>query len=218
MRYPCLAVLAAVLFPSVAGAQGACADIPKFFARPPVVGEWAEMTWETKDKEEPELVRMGVIKEEQREGKRMYWFQMIMQNKGKRSIIQMLSPWDVTAIGSSPPAEVVIKMEGQPAMKMNGGFMGQAPTSKTDWRELCAKSTFVGEESVTVPAGTFKTRHYRSGDGDTWVSPEAPLWHLVKMSTDKGRTMVLSAKGTGEKNEITEKPVDMKTMMAKPPT
>jgi len=30
--------------------------------------------------------------------------------------------------------------------------------------------------------------------------------------------MVLSAKGTGEKNQITEKPVDMKTMMAKPPT
>ena len=218
MRYPCLVVLTAALFPSAAGAQGACADIPKFFARPPVVGEWAEMTWETKDKEEPELVRMGVIKEEQREGKRMYWFQMIMQNKGKRSIIQMLSPWDVTAIGSSPPAEVVIKMEGQPAMKMNGGFMGQAPTSKTDWRELCAKSSFVGEESVTVPAGTFKTRHYRSDDGDTWVSPEAPLWHLVKMSTEKGKTMVLSAKGTGENSEITEKPVDMKTMMAKPPT
>ena len=218
MRYPWLVVLAAALFPSVAGAQGACADIPKFFARPPVIGEWVEMTWETKDKEEPELMRMGVIKEEQREGKRMYWFQMIMQNKGKRSIIQMLSPWDVTAMGSSPPAEVVIKMEGQPAMKMSGGFMGQTPNSQTDWRGVCAKSSFVGEESVTVPAGTFKTRHYHSDDGDTWVSPEAPLWHLVKMSTDKGKTMVLSAKGTGEKNEITEKPVDMKTMMAKPPT
>ena len=218
MHYPCLAILATALIPSVAGAQGACADIPKFFARPPVIGEWVEMTWETKDKEEPDLVRMGVIKEEQREGKRMYWYQMIMHNKGKRSIIQMLSPWDVTAMGSSPPAEVVIKMEGQPAMKMNGGFMGQTPNSKTDLREFCAKSSFVGEESVTVPAGTFKTRHYRSDDGDTWVSPEAPLWHLVKMSTAKGKTMVLSAKGTGEKNEITEKPVDMKTMMAKPPT
>ena len=108
---------------------------------------------------------MGVIKEEQREGKRMYWFQMIMQNKGKRSIIQMLSPWDVTAMGSSAPAEVVMKMGDQPAMKMNGGSMGQAPSSKTDWREFCAKSTFVGEESVTVPAGTFKTRHYHS---DEW--------------------------------------------------
>ena len=218
MRYPWLAVLAAALFPPVAGAQGACADIPKFFARPPVVGEWAEMAWETKEKEGPDHVRMGVIKEEQREGKRMYWFQMIMQNKGKRSIIQMLSPWDVTAMGSSAPAEVVMKMGDQPAMKMNGGSMGQAPSSKTDWREFCAKSTFVGEESVTVPAGTFKTRHYHSDDGDTWVSPEAPVWHLVRMTTNKGKTMVLTAKGTGAKNEITEKPVDMKTMMSKPPT
>jgi hypothetical protein len=134
MRSLWLAVLAAALFPPVARAQGACADIPKFFARPPVVGEWAEMAWETKDKEGPDHVRMGVIKEEQREGKQMYWFQMIMQNKGKRSIIQMLSPWDVAAVGSSPPAEVVMKMGDQPAMKMNGGFMGQTPSSKTDWR------------------------------------------------------------------------------------
>jgi len=217
MRYPWLAVLAAALFPPVAGAQGACADIPKFFARPPVVGEWAEMAWETKDNEGPDHVRMGVIKEEQRDGKRMYWFQMIMQNKGKRSIIQMLSPWDVTAMGSGAPAEVVMKMGDQPAMKMDKGFMGQTPSSKTDWREFCAKSTFVGEESVTVPAGTFKTRHYRSDDGDTWLSAEAPVWHLVRMTTNKGKTMVLSAKGTGAKNEITEKPVDMKSM-AKPPT
>ncbi len=217
MRYLWLALLAAALFPPVARAQGACADIPKFFARPPAIGEWAEMAWETKEKEGPDHVRMGVIKEEQREGKRMYWFQMIMQNKGKRSIIQMLSPWDVTAMGSSPPAEVIMKMGDQPAMKMNGGLMGQTPTSKTDWREICAKSTFVGEESVTVPAGTFKTRHYRSDDGDTWLSTEAPVWHLVRMTTNKGKTMVLSAKGTGAKNEITEKPVDMKTM-AKPPT
>jgi hypothetical protein len=36
------------------------------------------------------------------------------------------------------------------------------------------------------------------------------------MTTKSGKTMVLSAKGTGAKNEITEQPVDMKAMMSNP--
>ena len=217
MRTLWSALLIPVLLPSIARAQGACADVPKFFARPPVIGEWAEMSWETEDKKTPDRVRMGVIKEEQRAGKQMYWFQMIMDNKGKRTIVQTLNSWDVTALSSPRPAEVVMKMGDQPAMKMSGDMVGQSPAAKTDWREFCAKSKFIGEESVTVPAGTFKTRHYQSEEGDTWVSLDAPVWHLVKMTTKKGKTMVLSAKGTGAKNEITEQPVDMKSMTGKPP-
>jgi hypothetical protein len=217
MRYPCLALLVPALLPSIAGAQGVCADIPKFFARPPVIGEWAEISWQTKDKTGPDHVRMSVIKEEQRAGKRMYWFQMVMDEKGKRSIIQTLTPWDVTALGSPRPAEVVMKMGDRPAMKMSGNLTGQSPAAQADWREFCAKSTFVGEETVTVPGGTFKTRHYQSKEGDTWVSLDAPVWHLVRMTTPEGKTMILTAKGTGAKNEITEQPVDMKSMMTKPP-
>jgi hypothetical protein len=216
MRYLWFALLLPAVSPPVAAAQGACADVPKFFAHPPTVGEWAEMTWESKNKDDPDHMRMGVIKAERREGKQMYWFQMSMEDKGKRTILQMLTPWDVNSLRSPQPAEVVMKMGDQPAMKMSGGLMGKSPASKTDWRDFCAKSTFVGEESVTVPAGTFKTRHYHSEDGDTWASMDAPLWHIVKMSTKDGKTMVLSARGMGEKNEITEQPVDMKEMMANP--
>jgi hypothetical protein len=36
------------------------------------------------------------------------------------------------------------------------------------------------------------------------------------MTTKDGNTMVLSAKGTGAKNEITEQTVDMSHMMANP--
>jgi hypothetical protein len=216
MRYLWFALSLPAVLPCVARAQGACADVPKFFARPPAIGEWAEMSWENKDKEGPDRMRMGVINQERRNGKQMYWFQMTMDDKGKRSIVQMLTPWDITSMAAPKPAEVVMKMGDQPAMKMEGGFMGKSGASQADWREFCAKSKFVGEESVTVPAGTFKTRHYQGEDGDTWVSLDAPVWHIVKMTTKEGKTMVLSAKGTGEKNQITEKPVDMKAMMANP--
>jgi hypothetical protein len=216
MRYLWLALLLPAVSPSVAAAQGACADVPKFFAHPPVVGEWAEMSWDSKDNQGPDHMRMGVIKAERREGKQMYWLQATMDAKGKRTIVQMLTPWDASSLRSPKPAEVVMKMGDQPAMKMSGGFMSRSPASDADWREFCAKSTFVGEESVTVPAGTFKTRHYHGEDGDTWASLDAPLWHIVKMTTKEGKTMLLTARGTGEKNLISEEPVDMKAMMANP--
>jgi hypothetical protein len=38
---------------------------------------------------------------------------------------------------------------------------------------------------------------------------EAPVWHLVKMSTKEGSTVVLSSAGMGAKSEITEQPVDI---------
>jgi hypothetical protein len=216
MRYLWFVLSLPAVSPAVAAAQGACADVPKFFAHPPAIGEWAEMSWQSKNKDDPDRMRMGVINKEQRDGKQMYWFQMTMDDKGKRTIVQMLTPWDVTSMTAPKPAEVVMKMGDQPAMKMSGGFMGQSAGSKADWREFCAKSKFVGEESVTVPAGTFKTRHYQGEDGDTWVSLDAPVWHIVKMTTKDGKTMVLSAKGTGAKSEITEQPMDMKAMMANP--
>jgi hypothetical protein len=215
MRYLLFALLLPAALPPPANAQGACADVPKFFSHPPKIGEWAELSWEAKDKDEPDRMRIAAVKEERREGKQMYWLQMVMNAKGKRTIMQMLTPWDVTTVGAPKPAEMIMKMGDQPAMKMSGS-MGRSAASQSDWREFCAKSTFVGEESVTVPAGTFKTRHYRGPDGDTWASLDAPVWHVVKMSTKNGRTMVLSARGTGAKNEITETPVDMKAMMANP--
>jgi hypothetical protein len=216
MRYLVFALLLPAALPFKAQAQGACADVPKFFSRPPKIGEWAELSYENKGKDEPDRMRIAAVKEERREGKQMYWLQMVMNNKGKRTIMQMLTPWDVSTVGAPKPAEVVMKLGDQPAMKMSGGMLGRSPASKTDWRDFCAKSTFVGEESVTVPAGTFKARHYQGPDGDTWASMDAPVWHLVKMVTKDGKTMVLSARGTGAKNEITETPVDMKAMMANP--
>lgn len=213
MRHLVFALLLAAA-PSAARAQDACADLPKFFSRPPRIGEWAEIASLTKGKEDPGRIRMAVIKEESREGKKMYWLQMVMAGKGgKPTIIQTLTPWDVSTMRGQNAAEAVMKIGDQRAMKMTHP---KGLSQSGDWREFCDKARFVGEESVTVPAGTFHTRHYQGPEGETWASMEAPVWHIVKMTTENGQTMVLSATGRGAKNEITEQPVDMKAMMANP--
>jgi hypothetical protein len=211
------ALLLPTATPFVAQAQDACADVPKFFARPPQIGELGELTMEKKGKPDPERIRMAVVKEEQRQGKKMYWLQMVISEKanGKRTIMQMLTPWEQSSLVGQNAAEMVMKIGNQPAMKMSGD-LGKAAASRADWREACADSKFVGEESISVPAGTFRARHYSGPEGDTWASLDAPVWHLVKMTTKDGTTMVLSSVGTGAKNEITEQPVDMKAMMADP--
>jgi hypothetical protein len=205
-----LAILLPTATPAVVHAQDACADLPKFFAKPPKIGEWAEFTWQEKGKTDSQRIRMAVVKEEQRQGKRMYWLQMSMNEKdpSKRTIIQTLTPWEQSSLGGQNAVEVVMKIGDQPAMKTGPEHAKAA--SGADWREACKDSKFVAEESVSVPAGTFRARHYRGSKGeDTWASMEAPVWHLVKMSTKEGNTMVLSSTGMGAKSEITEKPVDI---------
>lgn len=211
------ALLLSITAPAVAHAQDACADVPKFFARPPKVGEWAELTWQEKGKPNPERMQMAVVKEERREGKQMYWLQMVITEKGnaKRTVMQMLTPWEQSSLVGQNVVEVVMKIGDQPAMKMNPE-LGKSAARGADWREACKDSKFVGEESISVPAGTFRARHYVGPEGETWASMEAPVWHLVKMSTKGGRTMVLSSAGLGARNEITETPVDMKALMADP--
>jgi len=199
---------------ALAHAQDACADLPKFFSKPPKIGEWAEYTWQEKGKTESQRVRMAVVKEEQRQGKRMYWLQMSMNDKdpSKRTIIQTLMPWEVSTLGGQGSVEVVMKIGNQPAMKTGPEHAKAA--GGADWREACKDSKFVAEESVTVPAGTFKARHYSGAKGeDTWASLEVPVWHMVKMSTKEGNTMVLSATGMGAKSEITEQPQDISNML-----
>jgi hypothetical protein len=209
-----LALFLPALLPSPGYSQDACADIPKLFSTPPKIGQWAEFSWHQKGKEDAsDRMRMAVIKEEKRGGKQMYWLQMVMTGKkDKPTIMQRLTPWDASSLGAQAPADLVVKIGDQPAMKMSKE-MAKGAAAQADWREFCKDSKFIGTEAITVPAGTFPSRHYTSSSGDTWASPKAPVWHLVKMTTKEGKTMVLSAVGEGAKNEVTEQPVDLKTMM-----
>jgi hypothetical protein len=200
-----------------AAAQGACEDIARIFKKPPKIGEWADIQMDlAKDKgKKPTMMRVGFVDQEQRGPEKLYRMQMIMTHHGgQRQIMQMLTPWGEDAMTRDFDSDLVMKMGDQPAMIMpiKGG---RNQPGMADLRRECTKYTVVGDESVTVPAGTFDTRHYSGPEGDTWVSTDLPGWRMVKMVTKKGDTMVLTATGTGAKNEITEKPMDMKAMMGR---
>ncbi len=200
-----------------AGAQTACDDMKTYFAKPPKIGEWAELTTESSGSKQPSVSRVSFVGKEQRNGRDLYRIQMVSTVKGQRQVMQMLTPWDMSLLSEKQDydGEVVVKMGDNPAMVMP---IKADKDSKGmyDLRETCAEMKYLGEETVVVPAGSFKARHYSGPDGESWVSPDVPGWHMVKMVTKEKRTMVLTAMGSGAKNEITEKPMDMKAMMSNP--
>ena len=72
----------------------------------------------------------------------------------------------------------------------------------------------VGSESVTTPAGTFTTEHYKmkDGSGDVWVAEKAGPYGLVKYQ-GKDVTMLLTKVITDGKDKITGTPQPFNPMM-----
>ena len=102
---------------------------------------------------------------------------------------------------------------GQPAPGRGGMGRGMGRgNAAANWMQQCQSLTVVGQESVTVPAGTFKATHLRNATDstDVWVSREVPFG-MVK-SQAAGMTAELSAMGKDAKKSITETPKDMPGM------
>ena len=71
----------------------------------------------------------------------------------------------------------------------------------------CSGSELVGQEEVTVPAGTFATSHYRNaGAGsDIWVSREVPFG-IVKLTGRDGASMELMGHGKDARSSLSGEP------------
>jgi hypothetical protein len=108
--------------------------------------------------------------------------------------------------------EVVFKSGDKQAMKMNGMMLkmivGQLKKNSA-LGSLCEGVAPAGEESVTVPAGTFKAIRYHDSkhNADTWVVPDRPFI-MVKSKGEK-HELSLASSGDGAKSSITETPQDM---------
>jgi hypothetical protein len=74
---------------------------------------------------------------------------------------------------------------------------------------ICEGVAPAGEETVEVPAGSFKTSklHNAKYETDTWVSPKVPFY-MVK-SVGKDYDLSLAKVGDGAKSSITETPQEM---------
>jgi hypothetical protein len=70
--------------------------------------------------------------------------------------------------------------------------------------------TLVGPETLALRAGTFATRHYRSGSGedahDVWMSEAVALWGLARYRSPRV-TMSLVAQGRGAVSRIEGEPI-----------
>jgi hypothetical protein len=122
--------------------------------------------------------------------------------------------------------KVIMRMGSAEPMELptQAAAAGQEP-----FRTLDPKKA-VKNETITVPAGTFKTKLYRDNlpDGslvEYWVSQDAPPFGVVKaraqlkrggpMGAGGAMDMVLSGRGTGAKAQLTQpaRPFDQMALM-----
>lgn len=192
-------------------AQEACQEV----MRVPAVGKWVEYQalYDQKDKY---VLRYAVVGEEKRKGTDYRWLEMKMTNEtdpGKNLVYQMLVPGSLAAIGDVQ--EVVMKPGDKPAMKMNGMMLGMVRgqlQKKSVFGEICDDVTLVGQEKVTVPAGTFNAKHYHSTKygNDSWVDPRLSFG-MVK-AVGKKHDIERIRDGDGATSSITETPQEMPGM------
>jgi hypothetical protein len=197
------------LLPAAAAAQNDCLKEFKM----PGVGAWAEYTGTFKNK--PTTMRYAVVGSESRDGKDMKWLEMRMtgEKPDKTMIYQMLTPGTPAEIGQVQ--DMVFKQGNQPAMKMNSMMMGmiRGQMQKSSvLSDLCEGVAPAGEETVEVPAGSFKTvkLHNAKYDSDAWVSAKVPFY-MVK-TVGKDYELSLAKTGDGAESSITETPQEMPGM------
>jgi hypothetical protein len=176
----------------------------------PEVGQWAEYTGTMK--KDPYTIRYAVVGAEERNGKAMKWLEMKMVGKKKdqNMVYQVLTPGNPAEIDQAE--EVVLKAGDKQAMKMDGMMLkmirGQLKKNSI-LATLCEGITVAGEESVTVPAGTFKAVRYHDSkhNADTWVVADRPF--IMVKSKGKDFELSLASSGGDAKSSITESPQGM---------
>jgi hypothetical protein len=117
--------------------------------------------------------------------------------------------------GNFDVKRMVVQPPGRPPMEMPVSMVGMgtqraqqaAAASPHDMGEV------VGSETVSVPAGTFDTQHFRSTSNgntvDVWASSKVSPYGLVKMTSSDGTSMVLEQVLDHETSQITGEPQKM---------
>jgi hypothetical protein len=200
---------AMIIGTSAAAAQDACNQ----FVREPEVGGWS--TYQLTEKEKVKgAMKFAIISREDRAGTPMHRLEMTMSNDaGKEQMTMQLLvpgwPYEGGAI-----EEMIMQPAGKSPMKVGGPMLGMmksqaAKNEGASAAKACRSMEFVGRESVTVPAGTFETSHYRDTrtGAEVWAT-DVPFG-FVKTQDAKGNTMVLTEHGSDAKSAITGTPASM---------
>ena len=192
---------------SAGRAQETCLEQMRF----PEVGRWAEYQ-ALYNKKDPYTIRYAVVGGEKRAGKDLKWLELRMKGEKKAAniIYQMLVPGSAAEVGKVE--EIVMKAGEKPAMKMDGMMLNmirKQMEKQSFLSDACKEVALVGAETVTVPAGKFKTSHFRSAKytSDTWLADGIPF--VMVKSIGKNYEMALTSHGKGAKSSITEVPQSM---------
>jgi hypothetical protein len=156
---------------------------------------------------------IAVVGKEDVNGKPGYWMEITTTppQGGGQMVMKMLFVIDGK---NGSVSKMVMQMAGQPPMEMPMGMMGNQQNTSTDVRD---SAEHVGAESVTTPAGTFNTEHYRAKDGswDAWIAPQVAPWGLVK-SQARDTSMTVTKLITNATDKITGTPQQMPMMPGMP--
>jgi arsenate reductase len=109
--------------------------------------------------------------------------------------------------------KMVMQMGAGDPMEMPVEISGGKPFTKPNPKNL------VGTETIKVPAGSFKTKHYRdkTPQGDTidfWISESVPPFGVVKIDVDQKNSPQIKGKMTFELHAMGK---DAKPVVTKPP-
>ena len=159
-------------------------------------GTWAEYTMSMAGQAQKLTVRYAVVEKTERE--------LTMETDSQTPMGPVHS--SMTFAPAPPDGFKLVKarmqMGNQPAQDIPAAKLTEGAVKKSD-----TPGKLVGTEKITVPGGTFETKHYKhdlpkEAGGmtlDVWMSDKALPTGVVKMSGAGGIEMVLSATGTGAK-------------------
>ena len=197
-----IAVLLAAFLVSTVSGQFGKGTGPRFYSEfKPVVGGWSE--YQMIPKGEPSSkMRIAIVG---KEGD-AFWYETVFEGKQEGKMISKMlvsgNPGD-----KKNAKRMIFKKGNEPAMEMPVQMMQMQQGSQS--QEPKGKVTDKGEETIKVPAGTFKTQHYQYQDGETvvdaWIQKDVSPYGTVKTQS-KDFEMVLTGHGTGAKTLITETP------------
>ena len=169
----------------------------------PVVGKGGQYQITVSGQNAPEVQEFTVVGKESVDGKDGFWLEISHQGKmdsatGYAKVLFTKDDFQFHKIVVQQPGKQAMAMPFQPSDK-----------TKSSMSDEAAKWHSVGNETVTVPAGTFSCKHWKkdkaasdTGDSEIWTSDKISPFGVVK-EVSPGRTMVLVKLITDAQDHIT---------------
>ena len=155
----------------------------------------------------------AVVGKEAVNGKEGYWLEIRIQNPKMHGEMVMK---ELTVMDGSHTEvkRLITQQPGRPPMELPSSMMGmiERHAAKGENEANNGMGEKIGEESITVPAGTFDCEHYRKQEEgkpvDLWISTKVSPYGVVKMVRGKV-SMVLEKVLTNQTSQIKGEPQKM---------